>query len=86
MKPHAELLAREFHKDESGHNYIVASIDCRDDDSKYICEYLHVTQVPKFIVLRPETENRFFQFPLAYPKSPYNIYKFAVEFWQDAYT
>ena len=79
-------LARTFHHAASTQNYIVAKIDCSSEDSIFMCEYLHLTRLPKFIVLRPESGNRFFQFPLAYRKSPTNLYKFAVEFWQDAYT
>ena len=79
-------LARTFHDASSTQNYIVAKIDCSQEDSIYMCEYLHLTRLPKFIIFRPEAGNRFFQFPLAYRKSPNNLYKFAVEAWREAYT
>ena len=79
-------LARSFHDAASTHNIIVAKIDCSSEDSIFMCEYLHLTRLPKFILMRPDAENRFFQFPLAYRKSPNNLYKFAVETWKDAYT
>ena len=86
LAPVMHALARIFHEASSKFNYIVAEIDCSREDSVFLCEYMHLQRLPKFIVLRPESGNRFFQFPLAYRKSPGNLYRFAVEFWPEAYT
>ena len=51
-----------------------------------MCQYFNVNRLPKFVVLRPESENRFFQFPLAYRKSAFNLWQFCVSFWSEAYT
>ena len=51
-----------------------------------MCQYFNINRLPKFIVLRPESENRFFQFPLAYRKSAWNLWQFSVAFWSEAYT
>ena len=60
MEPIAHYLAREFHKRDSVLNTYVATIDCSEETGLFMCEYLHVHRLPKFIVLRPESENRFF--------------------------
>ena len=86
MRPNAELVARKFHEPQSPFNYRVAEINCSEETSLYVCQYLFIHKLPKYIVLRPESENRQFQFPLAYRKSPQNLFRFAIDYWQDAYT
>ena len=87
MIPYINVLARFFHAEqEDRFNYIVASIDCSSEEGLFMCEYLEIERLPRLIVLRPESGNRFFQFPLSYSKSPYNMFRFAVDFWPEAYT
>ena len=87
LAPNVDSLALEFHHPLAQENYIVASLNCSDEAAFYMCRYFHVPSVlPKFIVLRPESGNRFFWFPLAYRKNPDNLKKFAVEKWKEAYT
>lgn len=87
MTPYIDFLARHFHAaDEEDFNYIVANIDCSAEEGIFMCQYLEISRLPKFIVFRPETENRYFLFPLAYSKSPHNLFRFAVDFWPEAYS
>ena len=51
-----------------------------------MCQYFDINRLPKFVVLRPETETKFFKMPQAYRKNPYNLWRFAVSFWPEAYT
>ena len=58
--PLVDALARFFHASESKFNYIVGYIDCSTQDSVVLCEYFRINTLPKFLVLRPETGDRFF--------------------------
>ena len=60
MEPIADFLAREFHKRDSLLNTYVATVDCSEESGLFMCEYLSVHRLPKFILLRPEAKNRFF--------------------------
>jgi len=86
LQPSIDSIARQFNDGEGKFNYIVASIDCGKESGVFMCQYFDVTRLPKFIVLRPETETRFFKMPLAYRKNPYNLWRFAVDFWSETYT
>ena len=44
-------------------NYIVAEIDCGEEEGLFMCQYFDVHRLPKFVLLRPETENWFFKMP-----------------------
>ena len=87
IEPAVHAVARAFHKEGFPRNYRVAIVDCSREDSVYMCEYLHITKLPKFIVFRPDAgENKFYQFPLAYRKNFNNFMRFAIQEWPQAYT
>ena len=87
ITPTMDILAREFNFGKgAAANYKVAIVDCSDEASLFMCQYLHITKVPKFIVLHPSAITRFFQFPSAYNKNVNNLFRFAVQEWPEAYT
>ena len=60
LRPNVGRLAREFHKPDSKFNYIVAELDCGTEEGVFMCQYMHVNRLPRFIVFRPESLNSFF--------------------------
>ena len=37
MAPLVDMVAREFHKEESPHNYFVASVNCSEQSAVFLC-------------------------------------------------
>lgn len=64
----------------------MASIDCDIETNLQICEYFNVKKAPRFVVLRTTSGNRFYQFPLAYPMSAHNLWRWSLNFWPQSYT
>ena len=60
LRPNVEAMSRIFHKEDSPYNYIVAIVDCGTEEGIFMCQYMNITRLPRFIVYRPETENMFF--------------------------
>ena len=54
-----QAVARQFHQPNSPHNYVVATINCSTEEGVFMCQYIYLHLMPSFIVLRPETTNRF---------------------------
>jgi len=42
MEPIAHFMAREFHKDDSPLNTIVATVNCSEESALFMCEFLNV--------------------------------------------
>ena len=59
LEPNVQDLARVFHKEGNEHNYKVAVVDCTTDVGHFMCQYLYVQRLPRFVVFRPET-NRYY--------------------------
>ena len=60
IKPNMQALARQFHQANSPHNYVVATINCSTEEGVFMCQYFYLHRMPRFVVLRPETTNRFY--------------------------
>ena len=62
MAPNMDELARSFHEGGKSAvaNFRAAIFDCSDEKNLFMCQYMHISRLPKFVVLRPNTQNKFF--------------------------
>ena len=51
-----------------------------------MCEYMQFSQLPRFVVFAPASENMAYGFPLTYRKNLNNFLRFVVREWPEAYT
>ena len=69
VKPAIIELASYLHDpSNSDLNYRVAEIDCTAEEAQDLCVYFGIQKLPKFVVLRPDTD-MFYLYPSRDPRN-----------------
>ena len=85
VKPELHALATYFHDlNNADMNYRVAEIDCTNDAAADLCFYFGINKLPKFMVLRTETD-WFYLYPSRDERTFHSFFNFAMNSYVDAF-
>lgn len=80
-------VAQELHLSQPEHNFIVAKVNCVDESSGKICDFMQTTALPSVIVLRPDQAKYYRMWSYAEDTKNYDgIMDFIMSDYSYAYT